>query len=319
MPLPGALVSTLIFTIAVPPPPAPVPPPPPAGGVLEIVKGPAPVPPRAYPPPDRASGYSRMRVIGMMAISPLAPAAFHLRAGGSTRTGGGVALLSGVHRGWVVSRSSEDVGFTRFGGSVASLELTKDRRFNGFLLPLEFQLATGARVPIDGRLFFHGVAGFDSLVRVSPSNDGAQRKRGYLHAPELNVGIHYQKRRLFWEIGPLGGLALVGHDTVGFGNDAPRAGVGTYAFRPYAGGLASIATRWVLATVSAHRTWLDGAPGKHDDRITGMVCHPLGEMRHESGLGSCLSTDVSRATSKAAPTALSFEVTLRIGLFFLAG
>lgn len=263
---------------------------------------------RSPPPPDLPALW------GTVSVAGLAPSVFHVRASGSTRTGAGLALLPVIGRGWALPAAGSTGQMARFGGAISPVEATLDKTANVLVWPLEGHAATGPRVPLGGSRFLYALAGFDGVLRRTGMNDeGAQRRRAYLHVPEISVGVQSKTREALWEIGPLGGLAVVGQDSVRFRADTPLAGADTYTLRPYAGALASFAGELTTVTLDVHRAFLAGGGAGFDDRVRALVCRSFTEVRHGSGLGPCLSADVGHARGAGAATMTSYEVSLRVG------
>lgn len=280
--------------------------------VLEVVAH-APAPPLSAPipqppAPEKAALWATLSVTG------LAPSVFHVRAPGSSRTGAGLALLAVAGRGWALPAAGSLGLMARFGGAIAPVEATLDKTANVLVWPLEGQAAMGPRVPLGGSTFLYALAGFDGVLRRTGMNDeGAQRRRAYLHVPEISVGVQSKTREALWETGPLGGLAVVGQDSVRFRTDTPLAGADTYTLRPYAGALASFAGELTTVTLDVHRAFLAGGGSGFDDRVRAIGCRSFTEVRHGSGLGPCLSADVGHARGAGAATMASYEVSLRVG------
>lgn len=290
-------------------------------GDLEIAGSPVLVPEPARPVPRPAPPFAPRPQLeegrvgwGTLAITILAPSVFHVRAGESSRTGAGLAFLSLIGRGWSLPAPRSLGQMSRFGGAIAAVEGTLDKSANAFIWPLEAQLATGPRLPIGSSTFLYALVGFDGLLRMSGRNDaGAQRRRAYFHAPEISLGLQSKTRTTLWELGPLGGLALGGHDSVRFRSATPLVGPGTYTLRPYAGAQASLVTPVTTVTVNAHRTVVSSEGPAYDDRLLALVCHSFTEVRHSSGLGGCVSADIAHARAPEGPTLWSYELSFRVG------
>ncbi len=253
----------------------------------------------------------------MLLFAPAAPTAFQVRSTSGTRTGGGVAFLSLSGRGWYLPVPTR-VGETwRFGGSISPGELAIDKRVNGFFWPIEAQVARGVRAPLGGNTFVHATLGGDGLLRIGGrTDDGAQRRRGYLHIPELSLGVSHGGRRSYVEIGPIGGLAAVGIDDVSF-TRAHTAGAHLYGPRPYAGAQAAFVDRRWLVSVSGHHTWLS-ATGGRDERLVGLVCRHAVAPRHRVALGGCVQGDGVRARGVGQGGLAAWEITVRLGLLYLS-
>jgi hypothetical protein len=253
-------------------------------------------------------------------MGPLTPSVYGVRSGGSSRTGGGLALLSYVGQGWYVPAPGQDGVMVKFGGRVAIVEGDVDKgSANVFAWPVDGHVMVGQRWALGGEHHVQALAGLDGLARVSLSESGTQRKNAYLHVPDLNVGYQRHGKRALVEIGPRGGLAVVGLDSAVLGADETRVGASTYTLRPHGGAQASVVTSNLLVAVEAQRTWLSGLSGYVDERASGLLCHRLTQGRFGAGFGGCLSANLAHGHAADAPEVWSYEAVFTIGLTEFAG
>lgn len=257
-------------------------------------------------------------LLGALAMGPLTPSVYGVRSGGSSRTGGGLALLSYAGQGWYMPAPGQDGTMVKFGGRIATVEVEVDTSASVFAWPLDGHVAVGQRWALGGEHHVRVLAGLDGLARVTLDKSGAQRKNAYLHVPELSVGYQWHSERTLIELGPRGGLAVVGRNSAVLGADSKPAGTDTYTLRPLAGAQASLVTSNLLLAVEAQRTWLSGGPGHVDERASGLLCHRLLEGRRGAGFGGCLSASLAHGRLDA-PEVWSYETVFTIGLTEFAG